>query len=160
MAQLYRDQFAHFINTTPEAEVKKYVLEGVGVESLSIAFNPQIDTYKTIIQRNAQSTFSNYQLQSSVSGKRLYSDDEIYQFLDKARRGAKAIETQMLEVDMANTVSTGKYKAIEYNVLIVINEFLGENATISYDVYFQTVTEGTATVVGGNPTFEADTQTL
>lgn len=160
MAQLYRDQFSHFINTTPNAESKKYVLEGVGVESLSIAFNPQIDTYKTIIQRNAQSTFNSYQMQSSISGKRLYSDDEIYTFLDEARRGAKAIETQMLEVDMASTVSVGKYKAIEYNVLIVINEFLGENATISYDVYFQTVTEGTATVVGGTPTFEADTQTL
>lgn len=152
MAQLYRDQFAHYINTTPDA-TETWSLEGVGVDALSIAFNPQVDTYKTIIMRNAQSTFSNYQLQSSVSGKRLYSDDAVYQFLDNARRAGTAIETQMLEVDMANTESTGKYKAIKYDVLIVINEFLGENATISYDVHFQSITQGTAQITAGKPTF-------
>ena len=155
MAQLYRDQFAHYFNTTPNGSSKTWELEGIGVDALSMSFNPQVDQYKTIIQRNASATFQNYQIQSSVSGKRLYSDDAIYTFLDAARRGAEAIETQLLEVDMANTTGTaGTYIAIQYDILIVINEFLGEDATISYDIYVTgEPVEGTATITGGTPTF-------
>ena len=155
MAQLYRDQFAHYFNTTPSATNPTWKLEGTGVEALSMSFNPQIDQYKTIIQRNASATFKNYQIQSSVSNKRLYSDDDIYTFLDSARRGATAIETQLLEVDMANAGTTpGSYVAIKYNVLIVINEFLGEDATISYDLYVTgTPVQGTATISDGTPSF-------
>lgn len=155
MAQLYRDQFAHYFNTTPDAQSPTWTLEGVGVDSLTMSFNPQVDTYKTIIQRNASSTFQNYQIETSVSNKRLYSDDAIYTFLDNARRNATAIETQLLEVDMANAgTTTGTYVAIEYDVLIVINEFLGEDATISYDLYVKgSPKQGTATITGGVPSF-------
>lgn len=155
MAQLYRDQFAHYYDTTPTASNPTWTLEGVGVDSLSMSFNPQVDQYKTIIQRNASATFQNYQIESSVSNKRLYSDDDIYTFLDEARRGAKAIETKLLEVDMANAGTTsGTYKAIQYNVLIVINEFLGEDATISYDLYVTgEPIQGVATITGGTPSF-------
>lgn len=154
MTQLYRDQFAHYFNTTPSSSVT-WSLEGTGVEALSMSFNPQVDQYKTIIQRNASATFKNYQIQSSVSNKRLYSDDAVYTFLDKARREATAIETQLLEVDMANAgTTTGSYVAIKYDVLIVINEFLGEDATISYDLYVTgTPVQGTATISDGVPTF-------
>ena len=41
------------------------------------------------------------------------------------------------------------YEALQYNVLIVINEFLGENATISYDVYVK----GKPTIANQKPTF-------
>lgn len=155
MAQLYRDQFAHYYNTTPTAQTKKWDLEGTGVEALSMSFNPQVDQYKTIIQRNASATFQNYQIQSSVSNKRLYSDDAIYEFLDEARRNATAIETQLLEIDMANEGTTaGTYVAIQYDVLIVIDEFLGEDATISYELYVTgKPVQGTATITAGVPSF-------
>ena len=155
MAQLYRDQFAHYFDTTPTATNPTWKLEGTGVEALSMAFNPQVDQYKTIIQRNASATFQNYQIQSSVSNKRLYSDDAVYTFLDKARREATAIETQLLEVDMATTGDTqGSYKAIKYDVLIVIDEFLGEDATISYELYVTGApVQGSATITGGTPSF-------
>ena len=46
------------------------------------------------------------------------------------------------------------YEALQYNVLIVINEFLGENATISYDVYVKgKPTVGTVTITSGKPSF-------
>lgn len=154
MTQAYRDQFWHFINVTPSGASKDYKLEGTGVEALSISFNPQVETYKTINQRNGQATFSSYQMQSSVSGKRVYVGDPIYDFLNDARKNLKAIETQLLEVDTAEAGgASGSYVALEYNVLIVINEFLGENATISYDIYYQDVTLGTATMTAGKPTF-------
>lgn len=154
MEQNYRDQYALFFDTTPSGTSKNYVLEGTGVDSLAFSFNPQVDQYKTIIDRNASATFKNYQIQSSVSGKRIYKGDKIYEFLNEARKKATAIETTALEVDTAEESSEGSYVAIEYNVLIVINEFLGEDATISYDLYVKgTPTLGTATLSDGVPTF-------
>ena len=154
MEQLYRDQFAHYINTGKDASSPVWTLEGVGVNALSLAYNPQIDQHKTIIERNANATFNNYQLQTAVSGKRIYKGDAMYEFLNEARRNMKAIETQILEVEMANTESEGNYIATKFNCLIVIDEFLGENATISYTLYVKgDPTHGTVTIADGTPTF-------
>lgn len=153
MEQLYRDQFAHFINTTPAGESENFVLEGTGVESLALSYNPQISQFKTIIARSADAVFDGYQIQSSVSGKRIYKDDPIYEFLNDARRKAEAIETQLLEVEMANATE-GNYEATKYNVLIVITEFLGDVASIGYDIYVRgNPIIGTATIADGTPTF-------
>ena len=153
MEQLYRDQFAHYINTTP-GDSETWTLEGVGVDALSLAYNPQIDQYKTIIERNANATFNNYQLQTSVSGKRIYKGDAMYEFLNEARRNMKAIETQIMEVEMANADESGNYTATKFNCLIVIDEFLGENATISYTLYVKgDPTHGSVTIADGTPKF-------
>lgn len=153
MEQLYRDQFAHFINTTPDEETENFVLEGTGVESLALSYNPQISQFKTIIARSADAVFDGYQIQSSVSGKRIYKEDPIYEFLNDARRKAEAIETQLLEVEMANATE-GNYEATKYNVLIVITEFLGDVASIGYDIYVRgNPIIGTATIADGEPTF-------
>ena len=153
MEQLYRDQFAHYINTTP-GSTETWTLEGVGVDALALSYNPQIDQYKTIIERNANATFNNYQLQTAVSGKRIYKGDAMYEFLNDARRNLKAIETQILEVEMANTESDNNYVATKFDCLIVIDEFLGENATISYTLYVKgDPSHGTVTISGGNPSF-------
>ena len=148
MEQLYRDQFAHFINTgTSEEPI--WTLEGVGVDALALAYNPQIDQYKTIIQRNADATFNNYQLQTAVSGKRIYKGDAMYEYLNEARRNMKALETQILEVEMAEK-DEDAYIATKFNCLIVIDEFLGENATIGYTLLIK----GDPT--HGNVTMSAD----
>jgi hypothetical protein len=152
MEQLYRDQFAHFINTTPDG-TENFVLEGTGVESLALSYNPQISQFKTIIARSADAVFDGYQIQSSVSGKRIYKGDPIYDFLNDARRNAKAIETQLLEVEMASATD-GNYDATKFNVLIVITEFLGDTASIGYDIYMRgNPIIGTATIADGKPTF-------
>ena len=154
MEQLYRDQFAHYINTGADSSTPTWTLEGVGVDALSLAYNPQIDQYKTIIERNANATFNNYQLQTAVSGKRIYKGDAMYEFLNDARRNLKAIETQILEVEMANAEGEGSYVATKFNCLIVIDEFLGENATISYTLYVKgDPVHGTVTLADKNPTF-------
>lgn len=152
MEQLYRDQFAHFINTTPDG-TENFVLEGTGVESLALSYNPQISQFKTIIARSADAVFDGYQIQSSVSGKRIYKGDPIYDFLNDARRNAKAIETELLEVEMASATD-GNYDATKFNVLIVITEFLGDTASIGYDIYMRgNPIIGTATLADGKPTF-------
>lgn len=153
MAQYKRKDFAHWFDTTPNAQTRNYVVEGVGVEALSLSYNPQIDQFKSILDDVADATFENYQIQSSVSGKRIYDTDEIWTFLNEARRNAEKIETTMLEIDMKS--KTGEsYTASKFNVLIVMNEFLGENATISYDLYVKgSPINGTVTFTNGVPTF-------
>ena len=156
MEQLYRDQFAHYINTGDDKSSPVWTLEGVGVDALSLSYNPQIDQYKTIIQRNADATFKNYQLQSAVSGKRIYKGDAMYEFLNDARRYLRAIETQILEVEMANTDGDNKYIATQFDCLIVIDEFLGEDATISYTLYVKgDPIHGTVTIADKTPSFIA-----
>jgi len=163
MAQRYRDEYQHYINVatyTGSTISPSWKQEGEGVEALSVAFNAQIDTYKTIKSRQATSTFQNYQLSSSISGKRCYSDDPIYDYLDRARRNAIACETQLIEIDTAKTDGTaGHYLAVKYDALITINEWLGENATISYDINYSNPKTGYATINGETITFveEADT---
>lgn len=48
MSQLKRKDFAHYFDTSTTGEAK-WELEGIGVEALSLAYNPQIDTFKQII---------------------------------------------------------------------------------------------------------------
>lgn len=154
MEQLYRDQFAHYINTGTSADTPTWTLEGVGVNALALAYNPQVDQYKTIIERNSNATFNNYQLQTAVSGKRIYKGDAIYEYLNEARKNMKALETQFLEVEMANANESGSYSATKFNCLIVIDEFLGENAIISYTLYVKgDPTHGSVSIASGVPTF-------
>lgn len=157
MAQLKRKDFAHYFDTpTSETLTPDWTLEGIGVEALSLSYNPQIDTFKQIIDDVASSTFDSYQIQSSVSGKRIDKDDKIWKWLNEARKKAESIETKMLEVDMSSATSGvgTNYEALQYDVLIVINEFLGENATISYDVYVKgKPTIGTVSISNKKPTF-------
>lgn len=156
MAQAKRSQYAHFIDINKGVGTADYVREGIGVEALSITFNAQVDTYKTILSDTADSVFKNYDMQSSISGKRIFGDDEIYTMLDDARRKAIQIETTLIEVDMANTVNDD-YVSVKYDILIVINEFLGEDATISYTIYYKNPVQGTATITNGTPTFTPST---
>ena len=158
MAQLYIDQFVHYINTktkTGETENPTWTLEGTGIESLSVAFNPQKDSYKDITKRTTKTTFKNYELSSSVSGKRLFSEDKMYEYLDDLRINAIAGETQLLEINTAKQSGSvpGTYEAVKYDILITINEWLGEDATISYDIDYSNPVVGTATISGETLTF-------
>jgi len=160
MAQRNRYEFRHYLNTatiTGETGNETWKREGKGVESLSVSFNPQIDTYKDITSSTASNTFQNYQLSSSVSGKRCFSEDPIYDYLDNLRRKAIAAESQIVEIDTAKTNGTaGNYLAVKYDVLITINEWLGENATISYDVNYSNPKTGVATISGDTISFVED----
>ena len=156
MEQLFRDQFYDFINTNTivgAIESPTWTREGTGVESLEMAFNPQKDTYKDITKRTAQTTFKSYQLSSSVSGKRCFKGDDMYTYLKMLKDEAISANTQYLEVDTTETVSTGVYKAIRYDILITISSWLGEDAVIGYDIDYSNPVQGTVTLSGGTPTF-------
>ena len=155
MGQMKRKDFAHYFDTSATGEAN-WELEGIGVEALSLSYNPQIDTFKQIIDDVASSTFDSYQIQSSVSGKRIDKDDPIWKWLNEARKKAESIETKMREVDMSSATGSAstQYEALQYNVLIVINEFLGERARTPYAVYVKgKPTIGTVSISNKKPTF-------
>lgn len=150
-----RSEFAHYLNVSKTA-TKEWKREGLGVDSLSMAYNGQVDQIKDITQDNATAVFNNYQIQSAVT-KRISREDEVYGFINEARRETREIYTQLLEIDTKTKNEQGHYEAMEYDVLIVINEFLGENATISYDIYVQgNPRKGTVTIADKVPTFVED----
>lgn len=158
LEQLYRDQFVHYVDVntgdkTAENYTPNYVREGTGVESLSVAFNPQKDTYKDITQRTSKTTFNSYQLSSSVSGKRLFKGDPMYTYANNLRKRAIAGETTLVEVDTTSKGVAGAYDAVKYDVLITVNEWLGENATISYDYDYSNPVIGTVTITNNQITF-------
>lgn len=157
MAQLYRDQFVTWVDvstkTRDASTTPNYVKEGQGLESLSITFNSQKSTFKTILKRTSDTTFDSYQMSSSVSGKRLYSDDPMYEYVNDLRMHAIAGETTLVEVNTAKKGVAGAYEAVKYDVLITVNEWLGENATISYDYDYSNPVVGTATISNGTITF-------
>lgn len=161
MAQLYRFQFHHYLNTattTGETANPNWKRESKGVESLSISFNPQKDTYKDIAHRTATTTFNSYEMSSSISEKRCYSEDPIYDYLDDLRKNAIAGETQLIEINTAKTNGTaGNYEAVQYDVLVTIDEWLGENATISYTIDYSNPVQGTATISGSTISFTPTT---
>ena len=157
MAQLFRDQFQHYVNTATTNGTTTnptYTREGSGVESLSIAFNPQKETYKDITQRTATTEFQNYQLSSSISGKRCKPEDDMYEYLYDLKKTATSANTQLVEINTAKTNGTaGQYDATRYDILITINEWLGENVTISYDIDYTNPVQGYATISSGTVTF-------
>ena len=157
MAQLFRDQFHHYVNTattTGETANPTYTREGTGIESLSVAFNPQKTTYKDITRRTAKTDFDSYQLSSSISGKKCYTTDPMYDYLYNLKKNAISAETQLVEVNTAKTNGTaGNYDATRYDILITINEWLGENATISYDIDYTNPVQGIATISNGTIEF-------
>ena len=77
------------------------------------------------------------------------------EYLDYLRVHALAGETQLLEINTAKQSGSvaGTYEAVKYDILITINEWLGEDATISYDIDYSNPVIGTATISNGVPTF-------
>lgn len=155
MKQQKRSQYRTFINTattTGESyENAKWTLEGEGVEELAIDFNPNTDTFKPIIRDTSDITFNNYEMSSSVSDKRCYDDEPMYEYLKPLAKEAKVAYTQAILVDTTAKGSTdGSYEATLYDVLITIDSWLGENATISYNInYTSEPVQGNVTIADG-----------
>jgi hypothetical protein len=53
-----RDQFLTFLDTTPTGNNPTWAVLGVGVTDYGISYNPQVDTEKWIIEKNARTIHS------------------------------------------------------------------------------------------------------
>lgn len=155
--KLTRDQFAWFLDTTPNEESPTWELIGFGINEAGIEYNPQVETEKFIIHKNATSSHESNQKQSSITQK-CYKGEPIFEYMNKLRdKSGDAVRGRILEVDSWNGTGEAdakKYPAKMTEVITPVTSFLGENAEIGYDIYFNgDPEEGTVTIANGTPTF-------
>lgn len=146
-----RSQFLTYLNTTPSALTKNWAILGVGITDYGISYNPQVDTEKWIIEDNARTDHSSNQKQGSVSQK-IYKNDPCFEFV-QAGRDKLNYKTEVLDIDRWNG-NNGSYPAKLSQAIITVTSYMGEDATIEYDLYYDgDATEGTVTFTDGVPTF-------
>ena len=150
-----RSQFLSYLNTTPSGNSATWKVLGIGITDYGIDFNPQVDTEKWIIEDNARTDHSSNQKQGSVTQK-CYKGDAVFEFvyngMDKLN-----YKSQVLDIDTWNGTS-GSYPAKVSDVIITVTSYMGENAEIEYDIYYDgDATEGTVSIADGVPTFTPTT---
>lgn len=146
-----RSQWLVYLDTKPNTSSPTWNILGVGITEFAVAYNPQVDTEKWIIEDNARNDHTSNQKQGSVSQK-IYKGDPCFEF---AHAGCDKLNyvTHILEVDRWNG-SDGSYPAKMSDGMIAITQKGGDNAVLEYDLYFNgEPTEGTVTFAGDVPTF-------
>ena len=127
-----RSQFLTFLDTSSNSTPNWKVL-GIGITDYGIDYNPQVDTEKWIIEDNARNDHTSNEKQSSVSQK-IYKGDPCFEFVEKARDQLN-YKSKVLDVDRWNG-NGNTYPAKLSDVIITINTWMGEEATIEYDMYY------------------------
>ena len=153
--KIKRSQFLTYLDTTPSAQSATFKILGVGITEYGISYNPQVDTEKWIIEDNARTDHSSNQKQSSVTQK-CYKNDPIFEFV-QAGRDELNYRTHILDIDMWNGETSGDvttYPAKLTDGIITVTNYMGENAEIEYDLYYDGDAKvGTVTFTDGVPTF-------
>lgn len=153
-----RSQFVTFLDTTPTTDTPTWALLGVGITEYGISYNPQVETEKWIVEDNARNTHESNQKQSSVSQK-IYKNDPCFEFVNNGRDKLN-YRTHVLDIDRWNGTGTPTqtYPATMSDAILTITNYMGESATIEYDLYYDgDAAKGTVTFdESGKPTFVAD----
>lgn len=150
-----RSQFLTYLDVTPSGSNPDWKILGVGITDYGISYNPQVDTEKWIIEDNARNDHTSNQKQGSVEQK-IYKGDPCFEFAANGRDKLN-YDTHILDIDRWNG-SNGSYPAKMSDGILVVTEALGENATLSYDLYYNgDIIEGTVTFSGNVPTFTPTT---
>lgn len=150
-----RSQYLTYIDTTPSAISPTWAILGVGITDYGISYNPQVDTEKWIIEDNARNDHTSNQKQGSVEQK-IYKGDPAFEFANAGRDKLNYV-THILDIDRWNG-NGSSYPAKKTDGKLVVTETMGENATLSYDLYYDgDVVEGTVTFTGTTPTFVPNT---
>ena len=155
-----RDQIASYLNTKPTEQNPTWKIIGVGITDYGQSYNPQVETEKWIIHKNATSTLESFQIQGTVNQKCYYGDD-VYDFVNDLRRKASvgsAVNTQVLDIDIYEEKTIGNYVATLYDCAVVVTSYAtGENPVIEYTIYYNGDPKvGTASIVDGVPTFSVN----
>lgn len=141
-----RSQFLTYLDTTP-GSTPTYAVLGIGVTDYGIAYNPQVETEKWIVEDNARNDHTSNQKQGSVS-QRIYKNDPCFEFV-QAGRDELNYKTKILDIDRWNGVGT-QYPATLSDGIITVTQFMNEDAVIEYDLYY----DGDAET--GYVTFDSD----
>lgn len=152
--KIERNQFLTYLDTTPSS-TETWKILGIGITDYGIAYNPQVDTEKWIIEKNARTDHTSNQKQGSVS-QTAYKNDPLFEFVAEGRDQLN-YKTHILDIDMWNG-NGSTYPATKSDGKIVVTNYMGENATIEYDLYYEgDSVDGTVTITDGVPTFVPNT---
>ena len=156
ITKVNRSQFLTYLDTTPSALSPTWAVLGVGITDYSIAFNPQVDTEKWIIEDNSRTDHTSNQKQASVTQK-IYKGDPCFEFIN-AGRDKLNYKSHILDIDRWNGTGSS-YPAKMSDVIITVTSYMGENAQIEADIYYDgDAVEGTVTFDSdGVPSFSATT---
>jgi len=151
--KIKRSQFITFLDTTPSGTNRTWAVLGVGVDEYSVAYNPQVDTEKWIVEDNARNDHTSNQKQGSVTQK-CYKNDPEFAFI-AAGRDQLNYKTKVLDVDTWSG-SVGNYPATMSDAIITVTSYSGEE--IEYDIYYNgDAVVGTASISDGVPSFTPST---
>ena len=155
ISKIDRSECLTYLDVTPTASNPSWKVLGVGITDYSLSYNPQVDTEKWIIEDTARNDHTSNQKQGSVEQK-MYKGDPCFEFAS-AGRDKLNYKTHILDIDRYNG-ENGVYPAKMSDGKLVITETLGENATLSYDLYYDgDPIEGTVSFVNQEPTFTPTT---
>lgn len=136
-----------FLDITPSSTATYKVL-GIGITDYGIAYNPQTDSEKWIIEKNSRQIHSSNEKQGSVT-QTAYKGDPVFEFVADGRDKLN-YTTHILDVDVwdgttSNNVITAPAKLSDG--LIAITQWMSDTASVEYDLYYTgDPVEGTATV--------------
>ena len=146
--KLDRDSMVTFLDTTPSALTMNLEILGIGVTDYGIAYNPQVEQEKWIIEKNARNIHESNQKQGSVS-QTAYKGDPVFAFVE-AGRDVLNYKTHIVDVDIWKG-NNGSYPAKKTDGIIAITQFYNEDSVVEYDLYYN------GDAVEGTVTFDADT---
>lgn len=144
-----------FLDVTPSASTMQLEILGIGITDYGIAYNPQVDQEKWIIEKNARNVHSSNQKQGSIT-QTAYKGDLVFEFVS-AGRDKLNYKTHIVDVDIF-AEDNGSYPAKMTDGIIAITQFMNEDAVVEYDLYYDgDAVEGTVTFdsTTGKPTFTA-----
>ena len=137
-----------FLNVTPTESTKSFKVLGIGVTDYGISYNPQVDSEKWIIEKNARQVHSSNEKQGSVS-QTAYKGDPVFEFVASGRDKLN-YKTEILDVDVFNGTETNGVITAPAKLsdgMVAITQWMAEEATVEYDLYYSgDPVEGTATI--------------
>lgn len=128
-----RSQFLTFLDTTPASTTPSWKVLGIGITDYGIDYNPQVDTEKWIIEDNARNDHTSNEKQSTVTQK-IYKNDPCFEFV-QAGRDELNYKSHALDIDRWNGDGSS-YPAKMSDVIITVSTWMGEEATLEYDLYY------------------------
>lgn len=141
------DGLLTFLNTTPDSTAT-FALLGVGITDYGISYNPQVDSEKWIIEKNARQVHSSNEKQGSVT-QTAYKGDPVFEFIADGRDKLN-YKTQILDVDVYDGTEVGDVITAPAKLsdgLVAVTQWMSDTASVQYDLYYQgDAKTGTATI--------------
>ncbi len=127
MAKVKRSLQAIFLNVATSSSTETWARVGVGVNEMSIAYNPQVKTEQDVTQDTADSEVVGYQPNVPVT-QTAKKGDPVYDYINELRRKRATFDdckTQLLIVDLYDGEASKGYKAERQTVAVQIDSYGG-----------------------------------